>query len=352
MRSSGSGRNSGASWKSRGAFTLVELLVVIAIIGILVALLLPAVQAAREAARRTGCSNNLKQLGLALLNHHDVRGEFPRGVYSDPKGRYDQDGLGWATKALPFMEEQATYDLIKSAPYAGYTGDPWKLGGIFRVAFMAGKGPFPGGDAIISAFRCPSTDLANVIPDGSFNGSPNPYQNTGYSVSHYKASRGYCDRGMYCRTQECLRMNGCPARDVDGDGTLDMIDKKPFKRVRIADVTDGTSHTIAMGESAYVDELEVYPTWLGSAWNNDESTLFKTEESLNCNLGGPRQFPLSQEERDRLPNGADDCAYSWHPGGVYMAFVDGSVHFLNEALDLRTFINLGDRYDGSTTGTF
>src|SRR5690242_19013675 len=102
----------------RGAFTLVELLVVIAIIGILVALLLPAVQAAREAARRTGCTNNLKNLGLGALNHHDVHKHFPvsnGGPYTNeaPDG-VDQSGAGWILNELPQLEEQVLYDKFKA----------------------------------------------------------------------------------------------------------------------------------------------------------------------------------------------------------------------------------------------
>src|SRR5262245_29753303 len=102
----------------RGGFTLVELLVVIAIIGILVALLLPAIQAAREAARRSGCSNNLKNLGLGALNHHDVRKHFPvnnGGPYinESPLG-VKQSGAGWILNMLPQIEEQALYDQFKA----------------------------------------------------------------------------------------------------------------------------------------------------------------------------------------------------------------------------------------------
>ena len=90
-------------------FTLVELLVVIAIIAMLVTLLLPAVQAAREAARTIQCKNNLKQMGLSLLNYHDAVGEYPLGVYGAAGSSV---GYGWATKLLPFIEEQGIYDLI------------------------------------------------------------------------------------------------------------------------------------------------------------------------------------------------------------------------------------------------
>src|SRR4051812_8983800 len=103
---------------ARRGFTLVELLVVIAIIGILVALLLPAIQAAREAARRSGCSNNLKNLGLAVLNHHDVMKHYPvnMGASISPNeapGK-EQPGVGWIVQILPQMEEQPLFDQFKA----------------------------------------------------------------------------------------------------------------------------------------------------------------------------------------------------------------------------------------------
>ena len=105
--------NSGG--RLRRGFTLVELLVVIAIIGVLVALLLPAIQAAREAARRTSCSNNLKNLGLAILNHHDVRKSFPisHGAFSVPEASVPQSGVGWIIETLPQLEQQPLYDRFK-----------------------------------------------------------------------------------------------------------------------------------------------------------------------------------------------------------------------------------------------
>src|SRR6266705_3964424 len=111
--------------QTRIGFTLVELLVVIAIIGILVALLLPAVQAAREAARRTGCSNNLKNLGLAALNHHDVMKHFPvsNGAAYAGEAPVPQSGVGWILNMLPQLEETALYDQFKA-------------GGAFEAAYL------------------------------------------------------------------------------------------------------------------------------------------------------------------------------------------------------------------------
>lgn len=327
------------------AFTLVELLVVIAIIGILVALLLPAVQSAREAARRISCVNNLKQVSLSLLNFHDAMSEFPRGAYTALSGPHKEDGLGWATKILPYIEEQGLFDMISRNKIPGYEQDAWQPG-IFKVAHFQKLSPIAGGDSNINVFRCPSVDLPNQIPGGEFFGATGTFPNTGYAVSHYKASRGYCDRGMFWRTAEGAK-NGTCYGDINGDGTLDTVIKEPISRVRITDVSDGTSKTIAVGEAAYVVSVADFPMWMGT-YREDGSVLFKTQDVINCNIGGSRSFPLQKDQLDRLPSGSgsDDCAFSWHPGGALFGFVDGSVHFLNESINLRTFWLLGDRVDG------
>jgi prepilin-type N-terminal cleavage/methylation domain-containing protein len=336
-------------------FTLVELLVVIAIIGILVALLLPAIQAAREAARRSQCQSNLRQISLALQNYHDTYKEFPRGAYThaDSNSSHDQDGLGWATKLLPYLEEQAIHDRLINNSVPKFAGDPWKPG-IFKAAHFAKMRPLAGGDTPIGVFLCPSVDLPRHVPNASFWGlAANEHAGTGYATAHYKASRGPCDRGMFWRTSEGLKNGGCPPFDVNGDGTLDTPTKPSFTRVRIQDVLDGTSKTIAVGEAAYLaaaDNFDMFPMWMGT-FSEDGSVLFKTENLINCNLGGVRTFPLSQEQADLLlPSGSstDDCAYSWHPGGAFFGFADGSVHFLTENLSLRVFWLLGDRLDQET----
>jgi prepilin-type N-terminal cleavage/methylation domain-containing protein/prepilin-type processing-associated H-X9-DG protein len=355
------------STASKQGFTLVELLVVIAIIGILVALLLPAIQAAREAARRAQCSNNLRQIGLGLLSFHDTAKEFPRGAYTAPSGQPDpEDGLGWATKILPHIEESAVYDQLvgnqlPDTPTAmgtlRYQGNPWQPY-VFAVAEGTGFSPLQGGDAEISVFRCPSVDLPSHVPAaGYFNpsGSNSPLTNTGYATSHYKGSRGFCDRGLFWRIEEGASRLECNDVDVNGDGVLnnaDKVIKTPYTRVRIEDVVDGTSKTIAVGEAAYFVTSGDFPMWMGTAFE-DGSIMFKTMSVINCNLGGGRQFPLSPADIDLLDaavSGAnvnhDDCAYSWHIGGAYFAFADGSVHFITENVALRIFALLGDRLDG------
>jgi prepilin-type N-terminal cleavage/methylation domain-containing protein len=334
-------RDSGSLPRSSpAAFTLVELLVVIAIIGILVALLLPAIQAAREAARRSQCSNNLKQITLALLNFHDAQKEFPHGAYTAQLGNdpFAEDGLSWASKTLPFIEEQNVSDRLVHNGLSDYDGNPWKPG-IFKTARAAGKNPLTGGDAVLPVFLCPSVDLPTTVPGTGIN--------HGYATSHYKGSRGYCDRGMFLRTSEALKTGSCPP--YEGEDISKTVTKDAYvsNRVRIQDVLDGTSKTIEVGEAAYYPNVIAYPTWVGATANEDGSILFKTQDVINCNISA-RSFPLSDAELLRLPAGKaqDDCSFSWHTNGAFFGFVDGSVHFFSEDLSLRTFELLGDRMDG------
>ncbi len=301
---------------------------------------------------------------MALLNSHDTSKVFPRGTYTNPVKNHinAEDGPGWATKILPYLEEQAVYDAIVNNNVPGYNGDPWRerdepnMGGILKAAHSAGLRPFGRGDTVIKAFLCPSVDLPVHVPEGAYFGASGTPINMGYATSHYKASRGYCDLGMFTRTSEAMSYQTCSWVDMNGDGTLDTVNKNPFSRIRIKDVLDGTSKTIAVGEAAYFSSGNGtnrgdFPMWMGTAWE-DGSALFKTQEVINCNIGGARNFPLSPGEIARLPagKGSDDCAFGWHVGGVMFGFVDGSVHFLTENLELRTFALLGDRMDGVVIG--
>lgn len=341
----------------RSGFTLVELLVVIAIIGILVALLLPAVQAAREAARRTQCANNLKQMGLALLSAHDTAGEFPQGLYSastsdslhqSNEGIYTlEDGLGWATKVLPYLEEQAIYDAFSQTGVADIDSDPWQPFFFVKLALAGVASPVSGPDRVVAAFLCPAVDLPTTKPDGEYFGlGPLTLNTTGYGTTHYKASRGFEDRGMFVRREEAERRTTFYA-DYNGDGVDEPIEKRPFRRVRIADVTDGTSKTIAVGESSFFNQASEFPVWIGTDFQ-DASVLFKTDYPINCLVGGPWTYPASEDLLERFPDESEreDCSYSWHSGGAFFGFVDGSVHFLTDDMDRRIYWLLGDRMDG------
>ena len=296
-------------------FTLVELLVVIAIIAMLVSLLLPAVQGAREAARGIQCKNNLKQQGLALLNYHDAQNQYPIGVYTTGVG---EQGYGWATKILPFLELPGVYDLIKQNYIPGDTTPPWEVSGIFARSRTAVEGGIiPGGGTIIPVFKCPSSPVPATVTSSGLN--------KGYGTSDYKACNGFADRGIFFHVSDGLNAG--------------------YSTVNIQKITDGTSKTIALGESAYVPAPNDSPVWIGGILS-DESTLFKTQPPsvINCSIG-PKTFPGQVID--------DDCAFGWHSGdGAQFVFADGSVHFLSANIEWITYQNLGDRADGQPLGTF
>ena len=305
--------------RAGSAFTLVELLVVIAIIAMLVTLLLPAVQAAREAARMSACKNNLRQLGLSLLNYDSANDVFPIGLYSG-FGAFREDGYGWASKLLPFMEEQALHDVISKNYIPGDEAiSPWDTPGIFTLTRSRTRGIIPGGDTVIETMVCPSSVVPSHSPAGP---------GAGYAKSDYKASNGFADFGLFWNRS-------------DGEENANK------KEIGLRHITDGTSKTIAFGESAYVPATDDFPIWLGGP-GKDEPALFKTQPPsvINCRV------------RARVLDAAiarpvdDDCAYSWHASGSQFSFADGSVHFLSEDIEWITYQNLGDRRDGKALGSF
>jgi prepilin-type N-terminal cleavage/methylation domain-containing protein/prepilin-type processing-associated H-X9-DG protein len=306
----------------RRGFTLVELLVVIAIIGILVALLLPAIQAAREAARRTECSNNLKQIGLGLHIYHDTYNSLPVAIMGD-NGADDDEGFGFLCAILPFIEEQALYDVV--AP----TGTP----GIFQVYYNNNPGNhvWPGGDTVVDTYDCPSSSLPNIVPTtydvpGSRNG-PLPQDApfyVGYATSDYKTAGGSC-RG--------------------DNGIMHKLREAKWRRLR--DVIDGTSSTIMVGESSYVfdddDEVDDWPTWIGGLYSDEQVRINgRTSAPINCGCS-----PVTMDQAI-----SDDCAFSWHPGGAQFVLCDGSVRFISENIAMSTYCNLHGINDGEPVGSY
>ena len=327
--------------RRNGGFTLVELLVVIAIIGVMVGLLLPAVQAAREAARRMSCQNNLKQLGLALHNYHDVAGQLPINRFDATGGNNMTVFVG----ILPYIEQGALYDGIDMTTRN------------ITVYPVNGK---PVGQHVIPGLQCPS-DPDVTTPDPS----------TGYMRASYAPSIGaqYMQSAAGCSLLETA--GAYPAGlglDADNDGEdpfnrgnvrSDYGNQQisgPFGRgyfssygARLAAITDGTSNTIAMGEIRMACNL--YSPW-GWAW--PESLWYATTAPIN--------FPTCPNE----PAYGSHTCYSnagtnynaifgfrsAHPGGCQFVFVDGSVHFLSETLDRLTYARLGDKADGGVIGNY
>lgn len=348
---------------SRRGFTLVELLVVMAIIGALIALLLPAVQAARESARRMHCSNNLRQLGLALVNHHDSHSSYPKGTYTSV-AKNDRDhvsGYGWGTRLLPYVEEQPLHDLVSQNHLPGDNRTPWEVPGILKRTFDQTARLIDGGEQHLPVFRCPSSQLDGIARDSV------PWH-IGYATSDYKGSAsvndvdGTDEQGLFWNVRDgaALRFPGLSKAERD------LISPENVQPVRMIEVTDGTSQTIALGESAYVitpenpskPPAQLWPTWIGSVFK--ESVIFQVELGAPINCVKPGPMPVRWQDYDHNGNGKlddedgadNDCSFSWHPGGANFAFADGSVHFLSENIDMVTYLRLGDRADGQVVGEY
>ena len=314
-------------FRSRG-FTLVELLVVIAIIGVLVALLLPAVQSAREAARRQTCLNNLKQQALALHNYHDTWQILPCGLLGAAPGLSPtDDGFGWACMILPFLEQKALFDQI----------NPNGQAGALRAALNAGVSPIRGGETPLKVYRCPTSQLPKIVPDGDWRlpgaGSypPSSRLMRGYAVNDYKAAGGSCNR--------------------DDDGAMGKRSELPW--TRFAQITDGLSNMLLTGESSYVTgnstnpnsitSVEDWPIWIGGP-DTDESIRFngRTTAIINCQCTPNTMYAAI----------SDDCAFSWHAGGAQFSFCDGSIRFISQNISTQTWCRLNGRDDGQPLGDF
>jgi prepilin-type N-terminal cleavage/methylation domain-containing protein len=287
----------------RAAFTLVELLVVIAIIGVLVALLLPAVQAAREASRRTQCSSNLKQLGLGIANFEDTYKYVP---YS----RLDTRET-WAVLMLPYIEQPGQFAL-------------WDMNKSYYNQVDAARLP------TLKIMVCPTRRKPPVVSKNLTDHAEDILQGT--TTPHVPG--GVADYAANCGTQD-------GANDYyDGvfsgiTYTLATAANGPFwykgKQIRFSMITDGLSNTIFLGEKhVAVSQLNGE----GSIYNGDHGSSFK-----KAGVGNPIiRDPQKLDNMSRFG--------SWHPGVCQFVFGDGSVRSIRNTLDLTTLGYLARRDDG------
>ncbi|HWL09999.1 MAG TPA: DUF1559 domain-containing protein [Planctomicrobium sp.] len=330
-------------------FTLIELLVVISVIGVLVALLLPAVQQARESARRSQCKNNLKQLGLAFHNYQDLHRVFPfASSFSD-----DSTDLTSSDHYLRVNEKSCWFKSI--LPYLDQAPLYLKLG--LRTAFSSGTNADGSRnmDTVNGLFfpvvTCPSNPLSRMgrtVDNVQFDSVP-----SGIRVQEgmYRIVGGPMAPDGGARTKDCNSESFCyKGSSSDGEGgwrtphrfsnTTRGMGARGVSRIAISDVTDGTSNTMLLGE------MKPHYTTYGSIWAfNIPISLFH----VKLNSTYLNQAIVSNSSSDwSLSTGHA----SYHPGGAHFVMVDGSVHFISDSIDYRTYCKLGDRMDGEVVGNF
>ena len=317
--------------RPRRGFTLIELLVVIAIIGVLIALLLPAVQKVREASNRTKCANNLKQMGLALHHYHDVYQIFPpakinsgsAGVYTSKTSFYPDQPFVYNHTGfvllLPFLEQEnlyKQYDFSYPSSDSNWTGGTLAKGGI-----NAGNAAVV--ETRIPIYECPSDQVPPPVENEAGTG---PYARTNARRSNYLFSCGATDD--YTPTYSA----GLPYAGAFGTNGA----------VRLTAIGDGASNTIAIGESKQQHTYSGYgPYWgsgthtavqgyTGTVWSSD-----LPPDGFNVNYPWGRVVDGYTDYRANL-----QYAWgfgSWHPGGANFVFCDGSVRFLPDAISFPLF---------------
>jgi len=274
------------------------MLVVITVIGILMALLLPAVQAAREAARRNTCSNNLRQIGVALHHYHENTGRFPSGWIADDAG--SRSGWGWAALLLPYMEQTSLSNLVDFHTHIDDQGN-----------FVSRTRP-------IEIFFCPS-DGAKRSEGGTFVLTDDPNRDDSDDHDHLPlqmASSNYV--GIYGSTHCVLDELDIVGIRFGGIFSYD-------SQVAFADIRDGSSNTILVGERS---SRKGKSTWVG--------VVHGAKYPVERIVGSSYRTPNHKHEQ------FEDFG-SWHPGGAQFVFCDGSVRLITSEIRAETFQAMGTR---------
>ena len=312
------------SSQSRSAFTLIELLVVIAIIAILIALLLPAVQQAREAARRSSCQNNMKQIGLAVHNYHDVHRRFPIG------SRGPSYAVNWRGSLLPFLDQATVYNL--ASPFAPGTGGYTALRNL-----------------LIPVYKCPSSALDEFAynPGGETNNNNGPFQLMDY-VGIMGAYPDPAGRAAVCTPAAASPYPSYGTYCINGILTYN-------KSYGLRDVTDGSSNTLVIAEqSGTVGGVDVrsnyYGGWTGNGITDDATTLTGGSWGSGTTTVRYKVNYQSQSSGAQYTYGANTIINSFHEGGVHGLLADGSVRFISEDMDFGLFQNVCVKDDGNVLG--
>ena len=335
----------------RQAFTLVELLVVISIIGILIGMLLPAVQSVREAARQTSCKNNLRQLAIGCLNYESAHERLPQGCVMG-------QGAGWSAYILPHLEQKSLFDQIdltdhSTAPTGAGNASHWTSGS--NEAACA---------TFLPIFRCPSDPVPDHIDSGGFAGImqrvPSSYLGVGSGTTD-NHSDFYLSPS---RTRDEVK-NARSGMLVPNQNAAYYGDFRLRSVVTFADCSDGSSNTLLVGESVF-DTSD----FMGTAKGIDHWYIGSYQIDFNIEMSefmGSTAIPLnmyhqySDERLATVSSGARATLFremgfgfaSWHAGnGVNFSFADGSTRYLDADVDADVLANLGNREDGNTATSF
>jgi len=333
------------SHRSKAGFTLVELLVVIAIIGVLVALLLPAVQAAREAARRTQCSNNLKQLGLAAHSFNDTYSRLPPGGGAQGGGSglsSSTDYGSWLVYLLPYMEQTNLAMAIDGA--SGPTNR--------RILNAWNARVLP---VLIRNFRCPSDEFDKNAPVSNYGASIGPQCAPGPCSAAQSPYRTYCNGNAQTPGW------GYDSSTNYGDTSDPAQARGLFTRrgalIRLAMITDGTSNTIMFGELLAGQNGDVYyslgkngSAGMNTGWAQSDSGIAINDTIVPINTFLTYLDP-NQNRCNNWQTNVDNWNITFgfrsrHPSGAQFVFADGSVHFLPQSISHMVYNQLGCRDDG------
>jgi prepilin-type N-terminal cleavage/methylation domain-containing protein len=314
--------------RTRRGFTLVELLVVIAIIAVLIGLLLPAVQKVREAAARTKCQNNLRQLGIALLNYHDTNRAFPKCPYAGTLG--GTPGVSWHALALAFIEQDNLATLV----------DP------NRPGYGGGTPNLVLGGYLVSTFICPS-----ATKNESSSSIDTPPSGGRAKTTHYVGNAG--PKGTNPLTGQPYNVNTVSASQggLACDGVLPHIPwlvaaASPVPApasIKLKDISDGTSNTLMVFEASWLGlDASSYRAWQrGSAWNNDST------HSKNVRNAMLVQTYTTTGTYNDVSMGSN------HPGGCNVVLGDASTRFLSKDIDLnRVLLPLASRNGGEVVSGY
>jgi prepilin-type N-terminal cleavage/methylation domain-containing protein len=314
-------------------FTLVELLVVIAIIGILVALLLPAVQAAREAARRMSCSNNLKQIGLAAHNYHDAQRQFPMGTRAAGSNVY---GSSWTIALLPYFEQGALYDKWLQAP-----------------GWSSGANQLLVDKLVLNALRCPSSPLKKTIPVGNYQVMQTNYIGiSGCTAQSDSTTFTTSVTGVGVPFTETRKANGTGI--VSAGGMFHPEGSTDFGSLS----RDGTTNQIFFGEQSdymrdsnnnQIEATSSYPNgaFAGSNTLGIPGTITTWQGACHAITTVRNAINYKKVDGAGASQGGLNCGiFSAHGGGAMICLGDDSVRFMTENLDMTMLFRLCTRDDG------